>query len=294
MTPALNCICGAPMRLKPFSTSFMAWHCTACESRHFVLKDATRTPHFDYNQDNEKYSDPAYLAGKQLRWSHQVLLDLNWQNRRVLEIGCFNGFFLDELRNAKADVWGFDVNKNAIRIGGELFNLTGRMFSDLDSALAHGPFDDILCIDVLEHMDRPDDFVAKLSSHLKRYGQLVIAGPTLERGFHDKSDFPPHHKWWFSRPGLRSMAEISGYKITAIRVQRDGMLLLRNLLGRMMNKGPSKEFYGDGSSFSVNINKGSWVGRVYSVATWVGTALLALMGRSYCSSVLMARQKLSE
>lgn len=289
MTSRTGCICGAPLARRDFSESFDAWCCAACRSCHFVRREHAPERSFDYNRTNAKYSDPAYLQGKQMRWSHLTLLESDWRGRRVLEIGCFNGFFLDELHKAGADVWGFDVNATAVRVGSELFGLQGRLFTELDAALTNGPFDDVLCIDVLEHLDRPEELVARLRASLSPEGRLVVAGPTLERGFHDKSDFPPHHKWWFSRTGLVALARSVGLDVERTHVQRDGLLLLRNALGRLLSKGPRREFYGNGGALSPDTSHG-WVGRMYAVGTWFGSALLAVTGRTYCSTVLVTRR----
>ncbi len=289
MTSRTACICGAPLARRDFSESFDAWCCVACRSCHFVRRGSAPNRSFDYNEANAKYCDPAYLQGKQLRWSHRTLLAADWRGRRVLEIGCFNGFFLDELHKAGADVWGFDVNATAVAVGSALFGLGGRLFTDLDTTLANGPFDDVLCIDVLEHLDHPEDLVARLQASLGPEGRLVVAGPTLERGFHDKSDFPPHHKWWFSRTGLVALANGAGLGVERTYVQRDGLLLLRNVIGRLLSKGPRREFYGDGGALSPDTSRG-WVGRLYAAGTWVGSVLLALTGRTYCSTVLVTRR----
>jgi SAM-dependent methyltransferase len=286
-----NCICSAPLKRKPFSEHFDSMYCSACGSSRFVAanRHGNAAPEFQYDGNNEKYADKGYLHGKQLRWAHLELLRLNWSGRKVLEIGCFNGFFLDELRQRGADVHGFDVNCAAITVGEELFGLSGRLVTSLDRLAAQGPFDDILCIDVLEHLDQPNAFLQELQDLLKTTGRVVVAGPTLERGFHDKSDFPPHHKWWFSRPGLRSLLQHSGFEVLETSIQRDGMLFVRNFIGKALTGISNREFYGQTAINAPNVESAAHR-MLYASLNALGTVVFTLLRISYCSAIFIAQK----
>jgi SAM-dependent methyltransferase len=284
-----TCICGTDMACQPFSENFDALTCPACGSRHFIPAAGHQAPEFSYDADNGKYAEQNYLHGKHLRWAHKQLLGHDWRGKKVLEIGCFTGFFLDELQLAGAQVWGFDVNENALSVGRERYGLQGRLHSSFEALKAAGPFDEILCIDVIEHLDSPDAFLAEVTPLLKNGGQIVVAGPTLERRFHDKSDYPPHHKWWFSRRGLDAFLRRNGYETRVTWVQRDGLLLLRNLLGKAIHGLSRREFYGD-AVVSAPSNDGPIASRLYAAASAVGRWLCTALRISYCSTVLIAHR----
>jgi SAM-dependent methyltransferase len=282
-----HCICGSAMSRQPFSANFEALRCDRCESRNFIAHPNGEVREFRYNADSNKYAEHNYLFGKHLRWSHRELLAMPWTGRMVLEIGCFNGFFLDELRQAGADVYGFDVNEAALEVGRSLYALEGRLHSSLEDLKALGPFDDILCVDVLEHVDSPEAFLSELTSMLRPGGRAMIAGPTLERGFHDKSDYPPHHKWWFSRSGLQTFLRLHDYHVTDVLIQRDGLLLLRNFIGRLVYGMRRREFYGDAAVLPPG-NTGPVSSRVYGAATTIGQWVCSALRVSYCSTVMIA------
>ncbi len=207
----------------------------------------------------------------------------------MLEIGCFNGFFLAELKKAGALVYGFDVNSAALAAGRKVFGLD-QLHASMDALAALGPYDDILCIDVIEHLDSPEDLLSQLEPMLKPEGRLHVAGPTLERRLHDKSDYPPHHKWWFSRGGLRHFLERSGYRIDRVMIQRDGLLMLRNWIGKRVHKSShGQEFHGEVTAFAPSTN-GALTRPIYQFATWLGIALFSLLRISYCSTVMVARR----
>lgn len=286
------CICSATLTRTPFSDNFDSLHCNTCGSSRFVVtthRVGAPAPEFEYGGDNEKYTEKTYLYGKQLRWAHLELLKQDWSGRKVLEIGCFNGFFLDELNKCGADVYGFDVNQDAVTVGSELFALTGRLDVSLDRLAKHGPFDDILCIDVLEHLDQPGTFLGELHALLKPDGRVTVAGPTAERRFHDKSDFPPHHKWRFSRPGLRSLLQRQDFEVISVSIQRDGMLFLRNFIGRAMTGMRKREFYGNSMITAPNMD--TPIRRVlYATLSMLGIAMFTVLRISYCSAIFVAKR----
>lgn len=288
MTTDNRCICSARLSLQPFSEHFDALRCSHCGSRHFVAAaNGAPAPEFRYDGENEKYTQQSYLYGKQLRWAHNQLLRQTWSGRKVLEIGCFNGFFLDELRKRGADVYGFDVNREALAVGEELFGLGGRLDTSMSNLALCGPFDDVLCIDVLEHLDQPETFLQEVSTMLKPGGRIVVAGPTIERQFHDKSDFPPHHKWWFSRSGMKAFLQQSGFEVTSIDVQRDGLLLLRNFLGKAIAGLRKREFYGEAVITTPSLD-GVISRNLYAGLSALGTMLFTMLRISYCSAILTA------
>jgi len=288
MTTREHCICLAPLNRQPFSKHFDALCCTQCGSRHFVAaSNGAAAPEFKYDGGNGKYTQKDYLYGKQLRWAHNELLRQQWTGRKILEIGCFNGFFLDELRKRGANVYGFDVNREALAVGRDLFNLVGRLDTSLPNLSCHGPFDDVLCIDVLEHVDQPEAFLKEMSTLLHPGGRIVVAGPTIERRFRDKSDYPPHHKWWFSRPGLSTCLAHCGFKLTSTSVQRDGLLFLRNFLGKTIHGLRNREFYGE-VKFATPRFDGVISHHLYNGLSALGTLLFTMLRISYCSTILEA------
>ena len=285
------CVCSSELKRKPFSDHFDSLYCGICGSSRFVAKanGSIPAPEFQYGSYNDKYTEKSYLFGKQLRWAHRVLLKQDWSGRKVLEIGCFNGFFLFELKKRGADVYGFDVNQEAITIGSNLFGLENRLDFSLERLARQGPYDDILCIDVLEHLDQPGTFLVEAHTLLKPGGRVIVAGPTVERLFHDKSDFPPHHKWWFSRPGLRSLLRLHDFELISTSIQRDGMLFVRNLAGRALSGLRKKEFYGETLIQAPPID--SMIKRVlYTAFSTFGTALFTLLRISYCSAIFIAKK----
>jgi SAM-dependent methyltransferase len=285
-----NCICSKPMRREKFSENFDSLHCEFCNSNHFVAALGQISQDYNYAGDDKKYGQLDYLYGHEYRWAHTELSKLNWSGRKVLEIGCFNGFFLYDLRKKGSDVYGIDSNQRAIMIGREKFGLSDRLYTSLDRLESQKPFNDIVCIDVLEHLEDPKAYLKKLETFLAPNGRMIIAGPTLERSLHDKSDYPPHHKWWFSRLGLKTLLESCDFELVSITIEKNGILFLRNLAGRIINGFNKHEFYGESFGYAPNTT-GQFLQKIYSIASFIGTKLFTFLGICYCSTIFISRKK---
>lgn len=285
----LRCICGAAMNRKWFSQKFDAMRCPDCESCKFVDSGSDSLVEYRYDSSDDKYGNKTYLNRPEFRWAHNELAKDDWQGRSVLEIGCFTGFFLDRLRALGADVMGVEVNNQAAAAGSELYDLQGRILPCLEAVSPGKRFDRILMIDVLEHIEQPATFVAAACDLLVPGGLLSISSPTIERRFHDKSDFPPHHQWWFSREGMRRMTARLGLKPAGAAIQRDGLLLVRNLLGRLIYGFSRREFNGSGSETISSIARSGDRTQLYAAVSRVGNVALRAIGMQYCSYMLHVR-----
>lgn len=102
----------------------------------------------------------------------------------ILELGCGNGVNLFEiyrLRQIKAI--GYDLNNRAI----EEAQLISRLCfnsaidfrcEDVFAVEESTTYDYLLCIDILEHVERPRELLANMDRYLKVGGCLVISVPT--------------------------------------------------------------------------------------------------------------------
>ena len=286
----LHCICEATLARTRFSDKHDLMRCPACQTGKFVDREQESMVEFNYDSSDDKYGNETYLNTPEFRWAHDELAKLDWTGCRVLEIGCFTGFFQDRLRGLGADVTGVEVNREAVAAGERLYGLAGRICPDLDSLPSDSQFDRIVMIDVLEHIEQPGPFLATVLPLLKPGGTLSISSPTIERRFHDKSDFPPHHHWWFSREGLRRLTTRSGLELAGASIQHDGMLLFRNVIGRTLYGFSRREFNGEGSETISAIARSGDGTIPYRVATRLGELALRAIGFQYCSYLFHARK----
>ena len=281
----MTCICGEPnLVLKKYSENFDQKTCFNCGSACFVAKEGVNW--FNYDSDNDKYSDQDYLSHGEFRWAHAEILNLlKNECGSYLEIGTFNGFFANQLAfESKLDVYGEDMNSEAIRVGKGLYSKIADKLG-LVNQFEKIQFDGIILIDVFEHVEDPRSFVENVSKRLKSGGKIYLSGPTIERLFHDRSDMPPHHPWRYSSKGMIKFFESSGFKIVERKIEYNGPLLLRNIIGLFISGFP-KEFNGEGLNLKPKSKK-TVLNKLLNFLGLPVSFLLGLLRIQYCSQLMV-------
>ena len=153
---------------------------------------------------------------------------------RVLDVPCGEGAFLARAQRAGLACYGADI-ANRLAISGVRFAR-----ADMNAGLpfAAGAFDALVCIDGIEHLERPFDFVRECRRVLRPGGVLVVSTPNISAlrsrwrwfltGFHNKQKVPLdecdptpwHHVSLLSFPMLRYLLHREGFEVRAIATNR--------------------------------------------------------------------------
>lgn len=146
-----------------------------------VKKDLT-----EFYENVYKSGSKAFFTFDTLDITHEILKELDWNGKSVLEIGCGSGETAAALSKAGAKkVVAFDFSETAIKIAKENHKVPNLEFQV-------GSFDDIVdkwdCIvlqEVIEHTDNPKEIISMLKSYLKPGGSLIFTCPSFMnlRGF---------------------------------------------------------------------------------------------------------------
>ncbi len=283
-----KCICGSSdFIIKSFSINFNSSKCKKCNTINFIHKSKKIT--FDYSDKNDKYGDLNYLLGNDLRWAHKKILKYLNKNKSVLELGAYNGFYINELLKNNIDAIGFDINENAVKIGRKIYpKIKNKLFFDFSKI--KNEYDYCLLIDVLEHIEEPKKFIKKYKNLIKKNGYLVISSPVEERVLHDKSDYPPHHPWWFSVLGLNKLLNECNFSVDKIFIQRDGKLLVRNFFGKILSGWKKNEFHGE-IGFKKKNNFIQVI--LFLITRMLGPLVelyLKIFKKTYCSVLIFAKK----
>ncbi len=94
---------------------------------------------------------------------HKLALELVEEGKKVLDLGSEDGIFVDMLiKDKKCDVTASDVDPECVK---KLSNRNvNAVVCDIDKELVKGDFDYITCLDVIEHLKRPDKFLENLKN----------------------------------------------------------------------------------------------------------------------------------
>lgn len=140
---------------------------------------------------------------------------------RLFEIGCAYGFFLDEVRNDVAAASGMDISADAVAQAVARFGVDARS-GDYLAADVGRDHDVIAMWDTIEHLARPDLFLAKAASDLRPGGHVAITTGDIGsafarfRGRKWRMIHPPTHLHYFSADTLRRLLERTGFEVVHV------------------------------------------------------------------------------
>ena len=183
--------------------------------------------------DNEQ----SVIAENTSKNTHNVvaeLLDEEPGEKVILDIPCGEGAFSKRMLEKGCDVFSADC-LSIIKIQHREFSVV-----DMNARLPYADhmFDAVVCIDGIEHIERPFDFIKECHRVIREGGVLIISTPNLTAlrsrwrwlltGFHqgeksplDECHYTPlHHLSLVSFPELRYRLHANGFRVTAIRTNR--------------------------------------------------------------------------
>ncbi|MFH1857942.1 MAG: class I SAM-dependent methyltransferase [Candidatus Omnitrophota bacterium] len=126
---------------------------------------------------------------------------------RLLDVGCFLGFFLDVARSHGWDCSGVEPSRWARKIAEDRFGLKIVGESLEASHLPESAFDVVTLIDTLEHLPQPQAALSEARRVLKEGGFLYLSTPDIgspaARILGDRWwGLRPEHVVYFSKPSL--------------------------------------------------------------------------------------------
>jgi len=181
------------------------------------------------------YFDMGVVSKKEFNtWPHSPTYEtfkLIRPNSKVLSVGCSEGYVEKELNEKGCKVVGIEIDKNAAQVAKKYcVDVINADIEELDKLpYPENSFDYIICLDVLEHLARPDIILNKLKRYLLPNGEIIISIPNIARfeyrlklsfGIFDYSEcgaLSKGHLRFFTYKTARTLIESSGYKIKAIK-----------------------------------------------------------------------------
>lgn len=112
------------------------------------------------DMSKDKYVMVRYNIAKELIDAHP--------QERILDIGCYDGYFLSML---DADVYGFDTDLEALQ---EAEKKGVKILPNLNPPFK---FDKIVCMEMLEHLRNPQAMLEKIKSLLVDNGTVIVSLP---------------------------------------------------------------------------------------------------------------------
>lgn len=172
----------------------------------------------------DEYSD--YLADRnvieknfklRLRVLEGFLHDEN--EKRLLEIGCAYGFFLNLVKDKFKDVRGIDISKDGTDYARDKLRLDVVNGDFLKHDFGNGSFDAVCMWDTIEHIRSPDLYLEKISRLTKKGAILAITTGDIEslnsriRKGRWRLLHPPTHLHYFSEKTMKLILNRYGFEV---------------------------------------------------------------------------------
>jgi 2-polyprenyl-3-methyl-5-hydroxy-6-metoxy-1,4-benzoquinol methylase len=190
----------------------------------------------DYNDDLNVFHNPNdfmlwhhWEAIKYLK-SHSLIPHI-----KILDVGCFNGFFVYSLLQLHCDAEGIDFNAKAIESGRELLGLGSRITTDTieDLIQRNKIYDVITLFEVIEHLPDFNIILENISRLLKINGIIIVSTPNKNMCWRPRLDYPPHHLSRFTTESLSYLLRNFNMETIQIEEQMSVFEFVRHNIGSL-------------------------------------------------------------
>ena len=160
----------------------------------------------------------------QIRLEHKIAKTFLSIDDSVLEIGCGNGFFLEDIQQTCRSCTGLEFNDGAIR-DAKTKNLNILAESIYEHTKNNFERYDIVCsFQVLEHIVEAGDFIQATLDCLKVGGKLIIGVPNNNPYLYKYDKYhtlnlPPHHMGLWNLESLNNLQNIFPIQVNQILVE---------------------------------------------------------------------------
>ncbi|WP_448603603.1 class I SAM-dependent methyltransferase [Thermoleptolyngbya sp.] len=176
----------------------------------------------------EEYSN--YVADKRIAQKNFALRLRTLQrflnperHRKLFEIGCAYGFFLEKAQALFDQVQGIDITEDGIRYALNELHLDVIKADFLNHDLGDRTFDVACMWDTIEHLPNPHLYIEKLSSHMEKGSLIAITTGDIDsfnarmRKENWRLIHPPTHIHYFSQKSLAQMLNNYGFDVVYSR-----------------------------------------------------------------------------
>lgn len=214
-----QCVCCLSDRPDPFLSGLL--RCPRCGHAWADLHLPPEAFHRLYSETYFKggeyadYRDEEPALRRNFRLRLRDLVREHPAGGRLWEVGCAYGYFLSEA-GGHFEAGGCDISESAVQNACARLGVDARRLDYL-SLTAETPFDVVCLWDTVEHLARPDAYLAKAYADLLPGGTLALSTGDIGswcarlRGARWRLIHPPTHVHYFNRSSLRTLLERLGY-----------------------------------------------------------------------------------
>ncbi len=228
---------------------FSLYHCPNCQGQYWA---PFSHPGGEWYEKGDSYNVKNEFKPRHIHGYHEYFLKHHPQltDQYILDLGCGTGEFLNETKKLGANVYGVDIDREAIKIAKHFFKFDHLYAQTIEDFLAnppHNQFDYITMFEVFEHTDNPIEIVRETKKLLKSEGLLIMSIPSRERIFVNLAgwDYPYHHLSRWSGKAIKKILELNDFnniKISYINKFRQLRELFLDLLAAKLHFKSARKF----------------------------------------------------
>ncbi len=181
------------------------------------LKKRYGSNYFEYEISNqENFFNLMKLGLKDINFDFFYKEDLN--EKKFLDIGCATGLLLNYIKHRGWITKGVEICKLSAEHARKSFDLDVFIGTLDEASFPDDYFDVIHFSHVIEHVTEPKNMLLEVKRILKRDGHMIITTPNVD-GWHARfakkswRSAIPDHLFLFSKRTMRSLLEMTGYRI---------------------------------------------------------------------------------
>lgn len=222
--------------IAPLYSDAIIFFCKACGFMGSPVNESLRSQLNYYYQS--PFSVPGATPGQDSKYSHSLANSFFSSYSRllpgvipekVLEVGCQRGYLLNEFRARGAKkVVGVEPGQVEAWVDESGYTVEVRRGLLSKDLIEENDFDLVYSLQVLEHIENPNEFLKIIYDSLKVGGKLFLAVPnelfSLKEG--NVGMFLFQHLNYFSSDILQSLLENNGFEVAGIISERDKDLMV--------------------------------------------------------------------
>lgn len=214
------------LQTKYFTSEIEEEECSSCRLRWYSPGTLGDSDFYQFLGKNQGY----YNSGS---WDKKTAVQIlgKLDCKTVVDVGCGDGWVLREARSKGFDIFGTEINRDAIE-SARTKNLP--VFHPEDPVLSGRSADVLITLQTLEHIESPVDWIRdQVARFQPRF--LIIAVPALDTTLGQSSDplvWPPHHRTLWSSQALKKIGDLIGFNVVEFEYERNCWARFNSLLDK--------------------------------------------------------------
>jgi SAM-dependent methyltransferase len=161
---------------------------------------------------------PEYFTRARLEFERTLQFARRRELKRVLDVGCGSGYFLDQAKQAGLETYGLELNSQAAqKASAKGHTILPGLLHEINRAQLSGELDLITLFQVLEHVPDPLALMKQAAALLDSGKYIAVAVPSIRGPGRflpwDPAQWPPHHLSWWRLADFEQLAVAAGLRL---------------------------------------------------------------------------------